>query len=72
MNIDLQNKCTQLAENYRIMRRGNFFEYQSIIAAGAALYLEQDRVVEPDRIRECKKLLARKKGIYSQLVCAFS
>ena len=65
MNMDLQNKCTQLAENYRIMRQGNLFEYQAIIAAGAALYLEQGRAVDPDRIRECKKVLSRKKGIFS-------
>ena len=45
MNMDLQNKCTQLVENYRIMRKGNIFEYQAIIAAGAVV--PSNQVLEP-------------------------
>ena len=65
MRTELQNKCDQLIQNYKLLRTGNRLEYPSLVAAGAALYLEEGKAVDPVRLKECKKLLKNRKGIFS-------
>ena len=65
MESDLQNRCDQLLENYDRMTIGNKFEYNSLIAAGAAMYAAAGTQVDTERLLECRKLLKTRKGIFS-------
>lgn len=65
MQERLQNKCDQLIRNYSLLRPGNRLEYESLLAAAASMFTAADRTVDPDRVKECKKLLKKKKGLFS-------
>ena len=65
MNSTMQSKCDRLISNCQIMRAGNRFDYSSIIVAAAAMYLADGREPDPERLKECRKILKRKKGIFS-------
>lgn len=65
MDQQIENKCLQLVENYKILSEGNWFEFQEMLLACAGIYLAAG--VEPDleKARECKKILKSKAGIFS-------
>ena len=65
MDQQLENKCLNLAENYRILSAGNKLEFTEMILACAGIYLAAGREPDMDRIQECKKLLKSKAGIFS-------
>ena len=65
MDTIVENKCRQLAENYALIRKGNALENQSLKAAAAAIYLIHGVPVDPERLKAARKLLKRKKGIFS-------
>ena len=65
MNPELQNKCDQFLENYDKMQAGNKLEYDSLVAAGAAMYAASGAEVDTERLQACKKLLKSRKGVFS-------
>ena len=65
MDQQLERKCLNLAENYRILSAGNKLEFTEMILACAGIYLAAGREPDMDRIQECKKLLKSKAGIFS-------
>ena len=65
MDQQLERKCLNLAENYRILSAGNKLEFTEMILACAGIYLAAGREPDIDRIQECKKLLKSKAGIFS-------
>ena len=65
MDEALQKKADQLIKNYELLRKGNAFEHEPLIVAGAALYLASGVEVDPERLKACKKLLKKKKGVFS-------
>ncbi len=65
MNPQTESKCLTLVENYRILAAGNKMEFTEMLLACAGIYLAAGREPDLDRIRECKKLLKSKAGLFS-------
>ena len=65
MDRQMESKCLALVENYRILASGNKMEFTEMLLACAGIYLAAGKEPDPDRIRECKKLLKSKAGIFS-------
>ena len=65
MNHQTESKCLTLVENYRILAADNKMEFTEMLLACAGIYLAAGREPDPDRIRECKKLLKSKAGLFS-------
>lgn len=65
MNHELESKCLELVENYRILQEGNKLEYTEMLMACAGLYLAAGKKPDLERLRECKKLLKSKAGLFS-------
>lgn len=65
MDRQTENKCRKLAENYRVLAAGNKMQFTEMILACAGLYLAAGKEPDLERIRECKKLLKSKAGIFS-------
>ena len=65
MDRQMENKCLKLVENYRILAAGNKMEFTEMLLACAGIYLAAGREPDMDRVKECKKLLKSKAGIFS-------
>ncbi len=65
MQANLQRQCDQLIENYNRILPGNHFEYDWLLVAGAAMFLANGAEVDPECLRECGRLLRKRKGIFS-------
>lgn len=61
----MENKCLKLVENYHILAAGNKMEFTEMLLACAGIYLAAGREPDMDRVKECKKLLKSKAGIFS-------
>ena len=66
MNPQLEQKCQLLADNRILIKKKNFWEASMLKSLGAMLYTVKGAKVDPEVYGECKKLLRRKKGIFSQ------
>lgn len=65
MEREVESKCQDLLENYRILSSGNKLEFGEMLLACAGIYLAAGAKPEPDRVQACKKLLKSKAGIFS-------
>lgn len=65
MQESLQRACDRLIENYERIVPGNRMEYDTLLVAGAAMYLARGEEVDPERLEMCKRLLKQKKGVFS-------
>ena len=65
MDRQIENKCLELVDNYRILAAGNKMEFSEMILACAGIYLAAGITPDMDRVKECKKLLKSKAGVFS-------
>ena len=65
MDRQIENKCQTLVDNYRILASGNKLEFTEMILACAEVYLAAGAAPDMDRIKECRKLLKSRAGIFS-------
>ena len=65
MDRQIESKCLSLVENYRMLAAGNKMEFTEMLLACAGIYLAAGREPDMDRVRECKKLLKSKAGVFS-------
>ena len=65
MDRQIESKCLELVENYRVLSAGNKLEFQEMILACAGIYLAAGVKPDLDRLKECKKLLKSRAGIFS-------
>jgi hypothetical protein len=65
MDRQIENKCLRLVENYRILAAGNKWEFSEMLLACAGIYLAAGVTPDMSRVKECKKLLKSKAGIFS-------
>ena len=61
----MESKCLKLVENYRILAAGNKMEFTEMLLACAGIYLAAGKEPDMDRVKECKKLLKNKAGVFS-------
>lgn len=65
MNREIESKCLDLVENYRVLEAGNKWEFTEMNLACAEIYLAAGRSPDMERVKECKKLLKSRAGIFS-------
>lgn len=65
MDQQIERKCLDLVEAYRILSSGNKMEFSEMILACAGIYAAAGRTPDMDRLAECKKLLKSRAGIFS-------
>ena len=65
MDAQIESKCRNLVENYRILAAGNKLEFSEMTLACAGIYLAEGVRPDVNRVKECKKILKSKAGIFS-------
>ena len=65
MERQIESKCLDLVEAYRILSSGNKMEFSEMILACAGIYAAAGRKPDMDRLKECKKLLKSRAGVFS-------
>lgn len=65
MDRQIESKCLGLVENYRVLAAGNKLEFTEMNLACAGIYLAAGVKPDLDRLKECKKLLKSRAGIFS-------
>lgn len=65
MDRQLERKCLDLVENYRILASGNKLEFTEMVLACSGIYLAAGVTPDISRIEACKKLLKSKAGVFS-------
>ncbi len=65
MDRQIENKCLELVENYRILAADNKLDFTEMILACAGLYLAAGTRPDPGKVQACRKLLKSKAGLFS-------
>ena len=65
MDRQIESKCLGLIENYRALAEGNRMEFAEMVLACAGIYLAAGVKPDMDRVKECRKLLKNRAGIFS-------
>lgn len=65
MKTTLQTKCELLAENRNIINKGFVLEGSLIKIASALVYTEADKEVDNAYLKECRGILRKNQGIFS-------
>ena len=63
MDRQIESKCRELVENYRVLAAGNKMEFSEMILACAGIYLAAGIRPEMSKVQESKKILKSKAGI---------
>ena len=61
----IESKCLDLVENYSLLAAGNKMEFSEMILACAGIYLAAGKKPDTDKVKECKKLLKSRAGVFS-------
>ncbi|MCF0142790.1 MAG: DUF4003 family protein, partial [Parasporobacterium sp.] len=65
MNSELQSRCELFIENKTKMEKMGGMEFASVYMLSSNLYTAKNLGVDTDRIKECRKLLKEKTGVFS-------
>ena len=65
MRQELQERCQLFIRNRDVMKEAIPFEYAGMHAVGAAIFTDQGKTAQPERLRECRKLLKSEEGLFS-------
>ena len=65
MNQQLQRLCELQAENEAVVRKAAILELEELAKMGALFYTAKGRTADAEKIKECKAILKRKTGIFS-------
>ena len=65
MDRQIESKCLGLVENYRVLAEGNKLEFTEMNLACAGIYLAAGVKPDMEKLKECKKLLKSRAGIFS-------
>jgi hypothetical protein len=65
MRHTLQERCEAQIRNEAMLRKGHKLEFESIMKLAAMLYVNAGREVDVARLRECKRILKDKVGLFS-------
>lgn len=61
----LQERCETQVRNEAALRKGHFLEFEAIMKLGAMLHVNAGREVDVARLKECKRILKGKVGLFS-------
>lgn len=65
MDRQIESKCLDLTENYRILAAGNKLEYTEMVLACAGIYMAAGVKPDTERLQAAKMLLKSRAGIFS-------
>ncbi|MCF0229198.1 MAG: DUF4003 family protein [Parasporobacterium sp.] len=65
MKSELQSRCELFIENKTKMEKMGGLEYASVYMVSSNLYTAKNLAVDTDRIKDCRKLLKEKTGVFS-------
>lgn len=65
MRQSLLQRCEAQVKNEELLRKGRFLEYEQVLKLAAMLCVNAGREVDPARVRECKKILKSRVGLFS-------
>ena len=65
METIVRQKCDNLTGNYVIMSKGNRLEHNELVLAGAGLFQASGITPNPDKLKECKKIIKKREGVFS-------
>ncbi|MBR1642926.1 MAG: DUF4003 family protein [Butyrivibrio sp.] len=66
MNETLERRCELLVENQRAMCKSFMLEHSLTNAVVAAAFAEKDQQLDVDQLRNARKLLKERKGVFSE------
>ena len=66
MNETLERRCELLVENQRAMCKSFMLEHSLTNAVVAAAFAEREMKLDVDQLRNARKLLKERKGIFSE------
>lgn len=67
MNQELLEKCQLFVENKKVLDKGFVWDGATIMPVCAMLYTQNNQKVDVEKIKECRKLLKGKVGVFSGL-----
>lgn len=67
MNAVLKQKCELLADNYTLIHKEFQWEYEIMTVVAASSYMNNGMKANTAKMKECKAILAKKQGIFSDL-----
>ena len=67
MKDTTKKRCDLLIENWEAIHKGFWLENGLITTVAAAAFTEKDRVADPEVLKECRKILRKKQGAFSEL-----
>lgn len=65
MNEKLRAKCDLLSDNRNAVKKGFFWENDLMRVAAATVYTGADKQADIPKMKECRKILRKKQGIFS-------
>ena len=65
MRPSLQTRCEVQVRNEASLKKGHALDYESIVKLAAMQYSNAGREVDADRLKECKRIIKDKVGIFS-------
>ncbi|MBR3105163.1 MAG: DUF4003 family protein [Lachnospiraceae bacterium] len=67
MKQSLREKCELLAENYTVINKDFKWEFEIMTIVAANTYTNAGMKADPEKMKECREILKKKKGIFSDL-----
>nr|WP_292166516.1 DUF4003 family protein [Butyrivibrio sp.] len=67
MNDKVQRRSELLVENRNLLHKDFFLENGLITVIAGAAFAQNDRTADPDRVKDCRKLLRDRQGVFSQV-----
>ena len=67
MRENVKNRCDVVAENRDAISKEFFLENNMVEIIAGTMYAERGRTADPNHIKECRKILRKKQGAFSDL-----
>ncbi|MDO5108129.1 MAG: DUF4003 family protein [Coriobacteriaceae bacterium] len=65
MRQSLLERCEAQIRNEAVLKKGHALEFESLVKLAALMYSNAGREVDPERVKECKRILKDEVGIFS-------
>lgn len=67
MNDRVKRRSELLVENRNLLHKDFYLENGLITVVAGAAFAQNDRTADPDRVKDCRKLLRDRQGVFSQV-----
>lgn len=67
MRSEIEKRCELLVENRKLAGKASFLDHDLIKVVAASFFTEKDKTADVDQLKDCKKLIRKKQGIFSEI-----